>query len=179
MTGRVAADGQSVMTSHPHNETYVHAEAGKKWIFIPCYPRIVVKSLRGLDVAKGKVTVEYTLIMSFACQGLPTELMEIVKSGIEYRINEQSHKLTHGENGCIVNYDEKTGLVNYTSRNSADVRFYVELLTTPFDSFDIKVKFELTSRPLKIDQAVQDSWKGKEFESFMGIEEYRFNFHEN
>ncbi len=165
MAGKVNHMASQIETLKDSNTTYYHEDHGKRWVFIPCYPRIVIKSLRGLEVAKGKVTVEYTLIMSFACKGLPKEIIAtIVKEGVEYRLNEQSHTLKHGEEGTIVHH-AADDMVTFTSRNNEDVRFYVELLTTPFDSFEIKIKFELTSRPLKIDAETQKGWP----EQFQGI----------
>ncbi len=65
---------------------------------------------------------------------------------MDYRINERPDWCGKDKEG--VNCKQTLGLIIFTIRGMAEIRFVPEMIHTPFDLFDIPIRFELTSRTL-------------------------------
>jgi len=64
----------------PPNEVY---RIGKDQIFIPCYPALVVKTLRDINVKDGKITVLCTMVLRFPTKDVPEEVLtHMMETGV-------------------------------------------------------------------------------------------------
>lgn len=89
---------EKILSARLSNQVYVWNE---KKLMIPAYITMLIKSMRDIDMVAGSLSIDYTLIIRFGCEGIDdANLIENnLHKKIHYRFNENIYSKSPGDEG--------------------------------------------------------------------------------